>query len=273
MSLLVARIQGERIALVSDTKITADAGRGDAHRRTLRVYEFPLLKLAIARRDLAVGVAGVDPAGSLETAARYWDESLDTLFDALQQYTADRDVGFIIAALNPARLWHIARGVTYQRTVRGEAWEGDSEAYKGFQELYDGWEGVSGDVDFRLMSSMQRLTSPFFAQHASVGGHAIRIATGPQGFCYVPDPTATLTSPVDNNMFFKLRYAVGCGETPGAFGCFVDGCRNQILFRDKRPWEPITVEAPTIETLVERASGFGQFLEASPDYPFSSEAG
>lgn len=271
MSLVVAKLHGECISLVSDTKITIHEDKKDAHQRTLRVYEFPLLKLVIVRRDLAIGVAGVDPAGALRTAAEHWDEPLETLCDALQKYTTGRNTGYVIAALNPARLWHIADGTTFQRTARGDAWEGEPAAYKEFQELYDAWEGIEGvkdDVDFRLMSSMQRLTSPFFAQHATVGGHTIRIATGPQGFCYVPDPTATLNSSLDSRMFFKLRYAVGFDATPGAFGCFVEGCRNQILFRHKLPWNPISVEASTIEALVEQGASYGQFLQASPDHPF-----
>ncbi|WP_143548815.1 hypothetical protein [Rhodococcus sp. ACPA1] len=125
MTLIVARKHGDKISAVADTKITVHPTREAGSRRSLREYDAPVLKMAIVRSDLLVGVAGDAPPEALTAAAKHWHKGpAEDVLEALKNYTTSNDNGFVVAALSPARLWKVANGVVYERTARGETWEG-----------------------------------------------------------------------------------------------------------------------------------------------------
>ncbi|RYF58721.1 MAG: hypothetical protein EOO27_11625 [Comamonadaceae bacterium] len=204
-------------------------------------------------------------------ASKHWDKDpIDLLLGALRKYTKSHATGFVVAALDPPRLWHIAEEAVYERTDRGEAWEGDKEPYDAFKQLYDPWPGTC-DVDFRLMSSMQGLTSGPHAQHPSVGGHAIHIQTTAHGFQYAPDGSSTFEPTSGNDIFFSEQHVAGYGTTPGAFAVFIPGRQHQLLFLDQQPWEPVEIKATTMRQLVAEAfTQYKQEIAAAQDQ-FGSE--
>ncbi|UUE28490.1 hypothetical protein LRQ08_31640 (plasmid) [Rhodococcus qingshengii] len=255
MTLIVARIHEDKITAVSDTKITiAPYNEGEA-RRTTRVYDAPVLKLAIVRPDLAIGVAGDNPADSLKVTARHWkDQPIEEVLQALSRYTRSHNNGFVVAALNPPRLWQIANGTVYERTTPGVAWEGDPDPHMTFEARYAECP-ESIDVDFRLMSSMQAITDgPWSNSQSSVGGHTVHVHTVNNRFEYLPNASSVFAPTPGNGNFFTHRYATGTGAAPGAFAIFIEGRREQLLFKYGEPWAPVRVRAETMEELIEAAA-------------------
>ncbi|MFF0501347.1 hypothetical protein ACFYU5_33470 [Nocardia aobensis] len=262
MTLIVARIHGDEITAVSDTKITFTASHWENPEcKTRRVYEEPVLKLAIVRPDLAIGVAGDDPAGALEKASQCW-MSTDELLGFLRNYSATIDTGFVVCALAPARLWRVCDGIVYERTDHREAHEGDREPHEIFTDLYNDWSDEV-DVPFRLVSSMHGITDGLWKRNdLSAGGHTVHLTTVHGDFRYFQYDTIVLEPTPGNDPLFRQQFVTGHGSTPGAFAIFIPQRRHQILFAHQRPWEAIQVEAETIGDLMLVAYELhGQYLK------------
>ncbi|PBC47208.1 hypothetical protein CJ177_43630 [Rhodococcus sp. ACPA1] len=121
-------------------------------------------------------------------------------------------------------------------------------------ELYAEWPDTC-PVDLRLLSSMQALTDgPWSTQHPSVGGHVLHVQTVDNEFRYVPNGSATFEPTPGNGIFFTQHFATGIGTTPGAFAAFIKGRRHQPLFVHGKPWEPVPVQAETMEELISAAA-------------------
>ncbi|MCP2264631.1 hypothetical protein ACFQHV_15775 [Promicromonospora thailandica] len=262
MTLVVADIHdGDRITMVSDTKIT---WAGDVT-KTRHTYENALAKIVILRADLAVGVAGNDPHGTIRLLTEVRDVTVDEMLERLR---LERHAEFVIAALDPARLWMVRDGNVEPRTGGIRAWCGDGDAYSEFQEKYHQW-GEGQEVPFLLMSSEQGLTS--FDSVSTVGGYTIRASGTPtEGFLFPPDrmalmPEMQVTSARFEHGNLKLTLEVppggdptvselivfaGRGRTRGAIGLLHPLANAGRLFRHEHPYESVTVPASTPDEFV-----------------------
>lgn len=247
MTLVVATIHDEsRITMASDTLVTWD---DDARRPP---QDSSLAKLAILRPDLAAGVTGPDPHGRLRDLVALRDEPVDVI---LEQLSEDPVAGFVVAALEPARLWEVRGGTAYDRTEYRMAWDGDPEAHDQFNRRFaNEWAKTSAahDIPFRVMTAMQALTS--FRPASTVGGITLRVGTTVRGFRFIPDRGLV----VGGSEWLIL---VGSDGTPGAIGIFDVRRGLGQLFRHESPDEPITVRAPSPDDFVSIAREYGQTVE------------
>ncbi|WP_280188175.1 MULTISPECIES: hypothetical protein [Nocardia] len=263
MTLIVARIHGDEITAVSDTKITFTASCWEhPERKSRRVYDDPVLKLAIVHPYLAIGAAGDYPGDALEEASYAWNGPIDELLQSLKSYSGKRNTGFVVCALDPARLWRVSDGIVYERTNHREAHEGDREPHEIFMDLYNDWSDEI-DAPFRMVSSMHGITDgPWKRNDLSAGGHAVHLTTVHGEFRYLQFDTTVLEHTPGNDPLFRQRFATGHGSTPGAFAIFIPQRHHQILFAHQRPWEAMQVEAETIDDLISAANeSHGQYLK------------
>ncbi|KZF01753.1 hypothetical protein A2J03_09520 [Rhodococcus sp. EPR-157] len=109
------------------------------------------------------------------------------------------------------------------------------------------------------------MTTEFFSQDSSVGGHSVHIASSEHGFEYIPGDSAIFSQTPGNHAFFRLQYMVGSEATPGAFGCFIPGVRTHALFRHQKPWSQLCVAADTeAEFITEAKRRHQQDMIAGP---------
>lgn len=247
MTLVVAAIHDEsRVTVASDTLVTWD---DDAHRP---LQDTSLAKLAILRPDLAVGVTGRDPHGRLRDLIALRDEPIDVILEQLKE---DPVAGFVVAALDPARLWGVRGGAAYDRTPHRMAWDGDPEAHKEFDRHFTkDWAkmSVANDIPFRVMTAMQALTS--FRLVSTVEGITLRVGTTDRGFRFTPDRGRVLGGP-------EWLILVGSDATPGAIGILDVSLGLGQLFRHEAPDEPVRVRATSPDDFVSIAREYGQTVE------------
>lgn len=247
MTLVVAAIHNEsRITMASDTLVTWD---DDARHSP---QDSSLAKLAILRSDVAAGVTGPDPHGRLRDLVALRDEPVEVILEQLKQ---DPVAGFVVAALEPARLWEVRGAAAYDRTAHEIAWDGDPEAHKEFSKRYaTEWAKTSAanDVPFRVMTAMQALTS--FRPVSTVGGITLRIGTTDRGFRFIPDRGFVLGGS-------EWLILVGSASTPGAVGILDIHLGLGQLFRHESPDEPITLRVTNPEDFISIAREHGQTVE------------
>lgn len=254
--------------MVSDTKITYpyDGTRLVDEARTRHTYENGLVKIVILREDVAVGVAGDYADEVIRRVIAVRDSSLQELLDHL--HAEQEDVGFVVAALNPARLWMVHDGEVEPRASGVRAWAGDQGAYGQFQENFHEWDD-GRSLQFRLMSSMQRLTS--LDQRPSVGGYTIQASgESAEGFLFDPVPMVRMPEvrvtggriehgrvsltlevpPGGDTTTSELIAFVGRGETRGAIGLLHPLAGAGRLFRHESPYESATISTSTPEEFV-----------------------
>jgi hypothetical protein len=248
MTLLVARIyDGDKIIFVSDTKVTWDLAPAVEDE-----FADSVAKIVLLRGDLAVGVAGYDPHGRIRDLIALRSEPVEDLIVALCD---DTRAAFVVAALEPARLWTVAEGRAVERSEIGVAWEGDEEAYADFRARYETeWaKPPRPPVPFRMMTALQHLTS--FRKVLSVGGFTIRAHGDPEnGFQFIGDKTFVLGGA-------SLSVMVGQAETPGAIGMYDQSRGLGLLFRHESPDTAVQIVASNNREFGEVArDAFGQDL-------------
>ena len=247
MTLVVAAIHDEnRITMASDTLVTWD---DDAHRPP---QDSSLAKLAILRSDLAAGVSGSDPHGRLRDLIALRDEPIDVILEQLKE---DPVAGFVVAELDPARLWEVRGGAAYDRTAHQMAWDGDPEAHDKFNRRFTNeWVNTpfANDVPFRVMTAMQALTS--FRPVSTVGGITLRVGTTDRGFRFIPDRGLVLGGP-------EWLILVGSDATPGAIGILDVSLGLGQLFRHESPDDSTTVRATSPRDFVSIAEEYGQTVQ------------
>ncbi len=290
MSLVVAAIHdGDRITMVSDTKLSFFDRDGHADEgRTRNTYFEALPKIFLLRPDLIVGVTGDDPDAVIGNLVDHRDDEPDALLAHLVSVTS---AGFVVAALNPVRLWSIGDGEVDERTPVGRAWSGDRAAYDVFREAWDKWPDGT-DVPFLLTSSMQFLTS--FGPVSSVGGFTLTAANHGDGFRFQPwsnfvgpsylqlgavevsgEGTTLRMSvpPGGDSTTHQVHVMPGEDPTRGALAILIPQTGIGLLFRHQRPSEPLKLEASTPQELVAAAAqASGEVLIAAappPGFPLA----
>lgn len=247
VTLVVAAIHDKsRITMASDTLVTWD---DDARRPP---QDSSLAKLAILRSDVAVGVTGPDPHGRLRDLVALRDEPVEVILEELKD---DPIAGFVVAALEPARLWEVRGGAAYDRTAHETAWDGDPKAHDEYRTRFaNEWAKTSAanDVPFRVMTAMQALTS--FRPVSTVGGITLRVGTTDRGFRFVPDRACVLGGP-------EWLVLVGNAATRGAVGILDIQLGLGQLFTHESPDDPITIRATSPDDFVSIAWKHGQTVE------------
>jgi hypothetical protein len=266
MSLVVAGIHNDHITMVADTKVSFyDRDGRPNERQTRDTYFQALPKVVLLRPDLLVGVTGDDPDRVMERLVTHRDESVAAVFDHLRTEGA---ASFVVAALDPLSLWVVADGHTEDRTSVGRAWAGDIAAFELFQARSLDPGMSDADPCFKLMSSMQWLTS--FNPVKSVGGTTIRLTSRADGFHFSPmfarigPHYMEVESATFTNGNLKVTYVVpggvdgstyqiivvpGGDPTPGALGLLIPETGRGLVFSQERPWESDVVAASTVQEL------------------------
>ena len=275
MSLVVASIHDDdRVTMVCDTKVTFfdRAGHVD-EAKTRRTYFEALPKIVLLRPDLLVGITGDEPHEAIEDLIARRHQPLGDLIDHMATVSS---TGYVVATLNPARLWNVDQGYIEERTAIRRAWSGDQSAYDHFRSRWAEWpEGT--DVPFLLTSSMQSLTS--FDPVSSVGGITLSASSQEDGFHFDPgftfvgppylqldgvtsiDDTVTLRASVPEGgdlTTHRVFVLPGADPTRSALGILIPESGTGLLFRHSRPWEPTSVDTTSSATLVERAAELHQ---------------
>ena len=240
--------------------VVVDCSDDEAHAnddaRTRATFDEALPKIVLLRPDLAVGVTGDDPHRVIEALASLRDASID---DLLAHLVSQTSASFVVAALKPARLWMVSDGRVDERTTEvHRAWAGDRTAFNHFQARFHDWPDDT-DVPFRLLSSMQWLTS--FEAVESVGGYSVRVATVDGGFEFVADwsfvgPWMLEAAMSVSDSGASLRATVpaggdatthrivllpGADPTRGALGLLIPEASVGLIFPHEQPWEPLRV--------------------------------
>lgn len=262
MSLVVAAIHDDQITMVSDTKVSFFYADGQPDEsRTRRTFFEALPKIIVLRPDLLIGVTGDRPHEVIADLIAYRNASVEDLLDRLGAFTT---AGFVVGALNPARLWSIDRGDVDDRTSVCRAWSGDQDAYNVFRRSWDMWPPGT-DVPFLLSSSMQFLTS--FDPVSSVGGFTLTADTQADGFRFQPWVTAVELS-------HQIHVIPGQDPTRGALGLLIPQSGVGLLFRHEQPWSAERVSATSPHSFTQAvAETFGESLiETSPPpgFPFTT---
>lgn len=234
------------MTMASDTLVTWD----DGTRRPAQ--DSSIAKLAILRSDIAAGVTGPDPHGRLRDLVALRDEPVEVIMEQLKD---DPIAGFVVAALEPARLWEVRGGAAYDRTAHGTAWDGDPKAHEEYRRRFaTEWAKTSAanDVPFRVMTAMQALTS--FRPISTVGGITLRIGTTDRGFRFIPDRGFVLGGS-------EWLILVGSAASPGAIVILDIHLGLGQLFPHELPGDPITISATSPEDFVSIAEEHGQTVE------------
>lgn len=227
--------------MVADTKVTWD---GD-DTRTSDTYANGLAKIVILRHDLAVGVTGYDPHGRIRDLMELREQTTEHI---LEQLEGDSHARYVIASLDPCKLWVAGGGKLEDRTSIGRAMDGDPYAVELFQRRYNtDWLDASeaASIPFRLMTAMQYLTS--FGPVSSVGGFTLRATGGPgDGFSFIPDRMISIPGS-------ELIVFVGAGDTRGAVGMLDPQKGAGPLFTHESPDTAVWIEAASAAEFVRRA--------------------
>jgi hypothetical protein len=287
MSLVVAGIHNDHITMVTDTKVSFFDRDGHPNERQTRdTYYQALPKAVLLRPDLLVGITGDDPAPVMERLVTHRNESVPGVLDHLK---TEVDAAFVVAALDPPRLWTVADGRAEDRTAVGRAWAGDIEAFNLFQARSLDPGMTDAEPCFKLMSSMQWLTS--FNPVKSVGGTTVRLTSQADGFHFSPMFTRIgphymeVESATFANGILRVTYVVpdgvdgstyqiivvpGGDPTPAAVGLLIPETGRGLVFSPERPWESRVVAATTVQELAVAANvECGQVLTTPvppPDY-------
>lgn len=164
--------------------------------------------------------------------------------DLLEMLEEDPVAGFIVASLNPARIWKVAAGLVVEHTSRGHAWEGDQASYEDEYSPHFNGDFVGDSVPFRQMTSMQWVTS--FKRSPVVGGMALRVVSTPDGFRFLADQQSIIGGKASVLL-------AGESPTPGALGIYYPQHRVGGLFRQEAPHLAVEVRARTVEEFRSRA--------------------
>ena len=123
--------------MVSDTKVSFfyPDGRPDDG-RTRRTYFEALPKIVLLRPELMVGVTGDSPHEVIADVVTHRKDPVENLLDHLATMTS---AGFVVAALQPARLWSVGGGEIDDRTSVRRGWSGGQHAYDIFRASWDRW--------------------------------------------------------------------------------------------------------------------------------------
>ena len=271
MSLVVAAIHDDHITMVSDTKITfADPSGAIRESLTRATYFQAMPKIVRVRADVLVGVTGDNPDHVIEAVLQHRQIAVEELLG----YLGDIEhAAFVVAALDPLRLWQVADGEVEDRAEVGRARAGDHRAYELFQarSLDPGMR--EANPCFRLLSSMQFLTT--FDPVPSVGGIALKARSTAAGFTFSPGftrvfpPGMQLESLTMRDGKMLLTFALpdgvdpttyrvivvpGATPTPGALALLIPETGKGLVYRQDRPWEPDVIAAASVEQLVDAAN-------------------
>ncbi len=260
MTLAVAQLDGDSIAIVSDTKVTY---RDDAT-RTRRTFENAVPKIVLLTPMLAVALAGNIDDRLLATVTSLRGQSTAQVLNALHAIAA---VTFLVADIEEMRLWSVGDAHLEERTQLRRAWAGSPAAYEVFIRKEAEWPPDS-PVPFRLTTSMQFLTS--FDVVEDVGGYTLTaVGHRSHGYAFVPMPQTTFPAMFDGFKFdasevVQLHQLAGTGDTFGALGLWLANTHRGLLFTHEQPWAPISIDAPSVEAFVESAeASHGQLLTPS----------
>jgi hypothetical protein len=262
MSLVVAAIHDDQVTMVSDTIVSFFHPDGQANdARTRRTYFEALPKIVLLRPDLIVGVTGDNPHEVIADVVTLRNDSVESVLGRLATMTS---AGFVVAALQPTRLWSIGGGQVDERTSVRRGWSGDRHAYDIFRTSWNKWPAGT-DVPFLLSSSMQFLTS--FDPVASVGGFTLTADTQVDGFRFQPWVTAVAVS-------HQIHVLPGEDPTRGTLGLLIPQTGVGLVFRHRRPWRAERIQASSPRSLITMVGEeFGDCLIGSappPGFPFAS---
>jgi hypothetical protein len=279
MTLVVAGIAGDHITMVSDTKVTWTFidGHLDAARNRATYFE-ALPKIVRLRGDLIIGVAGDDPKRVIERLIARRQAPIESVLAHLESEDANE---FVVAALNPTRLWEVKYGSTDDRTtVPRRGWAGDRLAWDTFRVSFDGHGMANFDLDFRLMAAMQTLTS--FDPVESAGGLTLKVSSRSGEFLFeamyeqvMPpmDVTAldvaadsgrmTISVPPGGDTTTHQVIVIPGGEpTCGAVGFLIPETTRGLFFPEDRPWDATILSATSVQEMASRAAEIGTTLTA-----------
>lgn len=284
VSLVAAGIEDGHVTMVADTKVTYGRG-GVVEGRSRNLYLSALPKMVILRPDLVVGVTGDDPHRVIERLIAVREQPVE---EVVEHLVGEADADLVVAALSPARLWNIGGGHIDGPREAGRLWAGDREALEVFQARMGDRGFAEEPLSFRLMTSMQYLTS--WGVVPSVGGLTMRVEETQDGFFFMGDymrvgpnrmeVTSVEVSDGDVKMMmsvpeggdpagYDFNIVGGTDPTRGAVALFIPQTGKGLVFSQDRPWEAVPMPARTVQQLAAVAGEAGIYLDVPPS-PFGS---
>ncbi|MFW6866418.1 hypothetical protein ACOACQ_03455 [Nocardioides sp. CPCC 206347] len=239
--------------------------------------------MVILRPDLVVGVTGDDPDRVVERLVTVRERLVD---EVLEHLLGEADAEFVVAAISPARLWNVGGGHIDGPREAGRVWAGDLAAFEVFQTRMGDRGPDALGLSFRMMSSMQFLTS--FGVVPSVGGITMRVEGTQEGFFFIGDymkvgpnrMEVTSVEVTDGDMTmmmsvpeggdpagYDFNIIPGTDPTRGAVALFIPQTGKGLVFSQDRPWEAVPMPARTAEELAAAAAEVGVQLDVPPS-PF-----
>jgi hypothetical protein len=284
VTLVVATIHDDHITMVADSKVTFFDYRGQPVESWNRdTYFRALPKIVRLRGDLIVGVAGDDANRVIERLLGHREASVKEVLDHL---TTEVSAEFVVAALDPPRLWQVRSSVVEDRTVvprRG--WAGDPAAYELFQQsihapgmddivvcqqlemglrtltTFDPVSTVGGVLleatsrggEFQFQPYFMRvMPSHMEVQSVTVQGNVLKVAL------VVPDGADPTT--------FQIIVVPGADPDRGSVAFLIPETGKGLVFPQDRPWRADVVDARSVRELAAAASEIGTTLTV-PDAP------
>lgn len=253
MSLIVARIIGSSVCILSDTRITPKSHSG-AYRRPFD----GALKTILLSPSLSVSYAGNNREAAYDAIAEFCFGDgkivvpVELADHLLQVHRSNPNTEFIVGKLNPPKLYWIHDGGVDQDLAA--AWIGDPVAFNVYQESYSAWRPTFSRLDIgdaehsKFLEVCDRMTSAFqtVLERDSlcelVGGPLIRLASTSTGFEYMTGSYGHNFGPVSgttvetNAMKIEVgntyTYSILIAEAPGigAVGIYINQLNAGGLF-------------------------------------------
>lgn len=200
----------------------------------------------LLRDDLAVGVAGDFPDRVIKKMLAVRGEPTDDVLKALR---SDDRCDYVVASLDPIRIWRVRHGEAEECDLAHRTFVGDRAAFGRFQDLCAGWIPADSQA-VKMRAAMDQLVSPFGGL-PSVGGFATAVTSRGGKFRFLPKEFY-----IAGDSLFDGYHGLqlpGADTTPGANAIYIPRARAGRVFPHEDPSAGLKITAATVEEFAEVA--------------------
>lgn len=266
MTLVVAAFHADLVYFVGDTKITDD----DDEIRTANLFAEARVKILLLRDGLAVAVAGCYAEQTIEEIMRLRHAPVDVVLNAVERIPRG---DFLVAALDPARLWKVRGhdGVREEVPPETIVGIGDENAVEHVRQEFVHRAGTKAPLD-TLRGIMGQVILD--GDYPGVGGYPTTATSVSGVFRYALDgfavaprseaelavddqgiPILLITAPGSSGDWYHGVVMPGGDPTPFAIGVHISEAGIGLLFRQERFHRPEVIrDVPTPDDLIREAA-------------------